>query len=264
MCLPKRDKINPTMKLARFHFFDDLNDFMPDERKDVLFSYSFRGPQSVKHLIESLGAPHTEIGRILVNETPTGFDYLVQDGDVIQVFPIFYANGDNPELSQSFPPGERCFILDNHLGRLAYYLRMLGVDCLYRNDIQDDEMALVASQDERILLTRDRRLLMRNAVRYGYWVRNKTPRLQLVEVMRRYALAGDIIPFHRCMRCNGILIPAKKEDILPRLLPLTRKYFEDFRICPDCEQVYWKGSHYERMNKLIEQALSEILLVHKS
>ena len=252
------------MKLACFHFHDDLNDFMPVERKEVLFSYTFQGPQSVKHLIESLGVPHTEVGRILVNESQCGFEYLVKDGDVIQVFPIFIAKGDNPDLSQSFPPGERRFILDNHLGRLAYYLRMLGVDCLYRNDYQDDDLAMVASQGERILLTRDRRLLMRNAVHYGYWVRNKTPRLQLVEVMRRFALSDSIIPFHRCMRCNGILQPAKKEDVLPHLLPLTKKYFEDFRICPDCEQVYWKGSHYERMNKLIEQALNDVFLVDKS
>lgn len=252
------------MKLARFHFYDDLNDFMPAERKDILFLYPFRGPQSVKHLIESLGVPHTEVGRILVNDAPAGFDYLTRDGDDIQVFPVFNTTGENPELSLSFPLGERRFILDNHLGRLAYYLRMMGVDCLYRNDYQDDDLALVASQGERILLTRDRRLLMRNAVLYGYWVRNKTPRLQLVEVMRRYALADDINPFHRCIRCNGILIPAKKEDVVDRLLPLTKKYFKEFRICPDCEQVYWKGSHYERMRKLIEQALTETLLPGKN
>jgi uncharacterized protein len=252
------------MKLARFHFHDDLNDFMPAERKDISFSYSFQGPQSVKHLIESLGVPHTEVGHILVNEAPAGFDYLPQDGDTIQVFPFFNTHGDNPELSRSFPPGERRFLLDNHLGRLAYYLRMLGMDCLYRNDFQDDDLALIASQGERILLTRDRRLLMRNAVIYGYWVRHKTPHLQLVEVMRRYALAGNIIPFRRCMRCNGILQPAKKEDVLPRLLPLTKKYFEEFHICPDCKQVYWKGSHYERMTMLIEQALNDAFLPGKS
>jgi uncharacterized protein with PIN domain len=246
------------MKLARFHFHDDLNDFMPAERKDVPFSYSFQGPQSVKHLIESLGVPHTEVGCILVNEMPADFGYLPRDEDAIEVFPLFNTNGDNPELSRLFPPGERRFILDNHLGRLAYYLRMLGMDCLYQNDYQDDDLALIASQGERILLTRDRRLLMRNAVIYGYWVRSKIPRCQLVEVARRFALSGTIIPFHRCMRCNGILQPARKEDVLPSLLPLTKKYFEEFRICPDCEQVYWKGSHYERMNKLIELVLAEI------
>ncbi len=246
------------MKIACFRFHEDLNDFMPAERKEVTFSYPFQGPQSVKHLIESLGVPHTEVGRILVNETPAGFDYLPQDGDAIRVYPVFNTNGDNPELSRSFPPGERQFILDNHLGRLAYYLRMLGMDCLYQNNFQDDDLAQITSQGERILLTRDRRLLMRNAVIYGYWVRSKTPRHQLVEVVRRFALSGAIIPFHRCIRCNGILQPVRKEEILPRLLPLTRKYFEEFQICPNCEQIYWKGSHYERMRKLIELVRAEI------
>lgn len=246
------------MKHALFHFHEDLNDFMPSEKKDIRFPITFRGPQSVKHLIESLGVPHTEVGKIIINGTPVRFDYLVNDADTIDVFPLFYANGDNSQLFQSFPAGERRFIIDNHLGRLASYLRMWGVDCLYQNDFQDEYLAEIASQGERILLTRDRRLLMRNAVIYGYWVRNKIPRCQLVEVVRRFALVDSIIPFSRCIRCNGILRPVKKEEILPRLLPLTKKYFDEFKICPECQQIYWKGSHYERMSQLIEQVLSEV------
>lgn len=256
MCLSKRDTIKSSMKIARFHFHDDLNDFLPAERKEIWFSYRFQGPQSVKHLIESLGVPHIEVGLILVDGTPNGFDYLVKDGDDIEVFPLFSSAVNNSRLSQPFPPGERRFILDNHLGRLAYYLRMLGFDCLYQNNYQDEDLAAIASRGERILLTRDRRLLMRNAVKYGYCVRSKTPRLQLIEIIRRFDLAGAIVPFRRCMRCNGILQPVKKEDVLSQLQPLTKKYFDEFKICPECRQVYWKGSHYERMNQLINQILA--------
>ena len=148
------------------------------------------------------------------------------------------------------------FVVDNHLGRMAYYLRMLGFDTLYRNDYQDDELAQTAEQEGRILLTRDRRLFMRNQVQRGYWVRSLSPRQQILEVVQRYNLKAQITPFRRCIRCNGILQLVSKEAVLDRLEPLTRLYFDDFRICPDCQQVYWKGSHYERMRQFIDQWLT--------
>jgi uncharacterized protein with PIN domain len=148
------------------------------------------------------------------------------------------------------------FILDNHLGRLAAYLRMLGFDALYRNDFQDEELARVCNREERILLTRDKRLLMRNLVRRGYWLRSKIPHRQLEEVVRRFGLAGMTQPFQRCVRCNEPLVHVRKQDILHRLKPLTRQYFDDFRLCPACDQIYWKGSHYQHMCQLIEQVLS--------
>jgi uncharacterized protein with PIN domain len=78
---------------------------------------------------------------------------------------------------------------------------------------------------------------------------------QLTEVIRRFDLAKRIQPFHRCLRCNHPLHPVSKQAVLDRLEPLTRLYFDEFQICPDCKQIYWKGSHYERMERLIEQMI---------
>jgi hypothetical protein len=105
------------------------------------------------------------------------------------------------------------------------------------------------------LLTRDVRLLMRNQVSHGYWVRSKIPRQQLLEIVNRFNLVEKVTPFRRCMRCNGVLKPVSKEVVLDRLEPLTKKYYDDFRICPDCEQIYWRGSHYERMQTFLQQVL---------
>jgi uncharacterized protein with PIN domain len=146
-------------------------------------------------------------------------------------------------------------LLDNHLGRLAAYLRMLGFDCLYHNDYSDEELAEILQHEERILLTRDRRLLMRNVVSHGYCPRSLDSLEQLTEVIQRFELAKRIQPFHRCLRCNHPLEPVSKEAVLDRLEPLTRLYFDEFQICPDCKQIYWKGSHYERMERLIEQII---------
>ncbi len=238
------------MNEAQFRFHDDLNIFLPRNQRGTAIILSFNGDQSVKHLVESLGIPHVEVKRILVDGGDVDFSYLVRDGDQVEVYP--YTHQDFFHLTLE----DKRFILDNHLGQLAVYLRMLGFDALYRNDYQDEELARVSSQESRILLTRDRRLLMRNMVSQGYWLRSKIPRQQLVEVIERYNLSPEITPFRRCMRCNHLLEPISKQAVLHRLQPLTKRYYEEFRICPECDRVYWKGSHYERMRSFINQVLA--------
>ena len=229
---------------ANFHFFPDLHIFLLPAHSNGELLYSFEAGQSVKHLIEAAGVPHTEVGQIKVNGEVRDFSYQVQAGDRVEVY---------PPINGTAKPDRLRFVLDNHLGRLAAYLRMLGFDSLYRNDIQDDELARVSEEEQRILLTRDRHLLMRRAVTYGYCLRSQNPREQLDEVVRRYQLADEVHPFQRCLRCNTPLVPISKEMVMDRLQPLTQQYFEDFHICPNCSQIYWKGSHYEHMLAIIDQ-----------
>jgi uncharacterized protein with PIN domain len=241
------------MKLATFYFNGELNDLLPAQKRGSSVFCSFQGDQSIKHLIESLGIPHTEVGYLRVNGLEVDFSYITQDGDQIEVSPIPLDTEQPGKGSLTPLVAQDRFVLDNHLGRLAVYLRMLGFDSLYRNDYQDEELAQTSHQQERILLTRDRRLLMRNQVVYGYLLRSKVPRQQLVEVLRRFQLYSNITPFRRCLRCNALLQEVSKAEILGRLQPLTKKYFNEFHLCPQCEHIYWKGSHYERMMKLIAQ-----------
>ena len=233
------------MSTAHFLFVGRLNDFLPGDQKESSIRVEFRGRQSVKHLVESLGVPHPEIGRVQVNGREVSLDTITLDGAQVELHPI-----------QNGCPIEPRFLLDNHLGRLAAYLRMLGFDCLYRNDYEDQELAEILQEEERILLTRDRRLLMRKAVTHGYCPRSLDSLAQLTEVIQRFDLLKRITPFHRCLRCNHPLETVPKEAVLDRLEPLTRLYFDEFHICPDCKQIYWKGSHYERMQEIVEK-LSE-------
>lgn len=230
------------MSTAYFRFAGRLNDFLPGDDRVQSIPVEFRGQQSIKHLAESLGVPHPEIGRVQVNGQEYALSAIAQDGDQVEVQPV-------PDGC----PIEPRFLLDGHLGRLAAHLRMLGFDCLYRNDYSDDELAGVLQQDERILLTRDRRLLMRKIVTYGYCPRSSDPPEQLTEVVQRFELIKRITPFHRCLRCNHPLEPVAKEAVLHRLEPLTKLYFDEFQICPNCQQIYWKGSHYEKMQALVQK-----------
>jgi len=229
---------------ARFVFYPDLPFFLPTDRRDGVVECTFERGQSLKHLIESLGVPHTEVGAVRVNGQPAVLNAPARDGDQVEVLAATARLGARPPVIR--------FVLDNHLGRLAAYLRMMGFDALYRNDYQDADLARIAAEEERILLTRDRRLLMRKIVQYGYCLRSLDSQEQLLEVMNRFDLFGLLTPFKRCLRCNGSLRPVSKAEVLDRLEPLTKQYYDEFHICPDCGQIYWKGSHWEHMRALIE------------
>lgn len=236
------------MSTVHFRFYAELNDFLPAERQFASFAYSFHTGETVKHAIESLGVPHTEVDLILVNSVSVDFAYPLQTGDQISVYPVFEALDISPVIRlRPQPLREPRFILDTHLGRLSAFLRLLGFDCLYRNDIQDEELAHLSAAEDRILLTRDRGVLKRNQVTHGYLVRDEQPRRQVLEVLRRFDLFDAIAPFRRCLRCNHLLQPVDKSAILHRLPPDTRRYYDEFHLCPGCDQIYWSGSHFQRM-----------------
>jgi uncharacterized protein with PIN domain len=234
-----------------FRFHAELNDLLPRDRRETEFEHTFRNPASIKDVIESLGIPHTEVDLILVDGTPVIFDHTTQDGESVDVYPVHSAPDLYPDRRLQRSPSAFRFVLDTHLGRLAAYLRMLGFDSLYRNDFRDAELAQVSASEERILLTRDKGLLMRGQVVYGHFVRARLPHEQLLEILTRYELVDRQLPFSRCMHCNGVIEPVAKEEIVERLMPRTREHYEEFRRCRDCGRIYWKGSHYRRMKQLI-------------
>jgi uncharacterized protein with PIN domain len=239
------------MKQAHFRFYAGLNDFLPAERR-AGFLYSFSGSQSVKHLIEAAGVPHTEVDLLLVNGRPVDFSYVVNDGDRVSVYPVFTAfDVSSLSLVKRCPPSPLRFVLDAHLGRLAAYLRMLGFDTLYRGDYSDRELSRLAAAETRVLLTRDRGLLMRSSLAHGCYIRETDPRRQLKEVLQRFDLWASISPFARCMRCNARLAAVAREAVIDRVPPRSRAHCQEFRQCPGCGRVYWNGSHYRRMQRLI-------------
>jgi len=161
------------------------------------------------------------------------------------------------EKIHSRPLRQSRFILDVHLGKLAYHLRMLGFDTLYRNDYRDSDLLMISSTEGRVLLTKDKKLLEEPTVTRGYHVKGKDPREQLLEVLRRFDLFSSTHPFIRCLLCNTLLRPVSKEAVLHRLPEKVRELFNEFRLCPTCDRVYWKGSHYEKMEKFIEEVMGD-------
>jgi uncharacterized protein len=239
---------------ARVRFYAELNDFLSPERRFRDSEWGFDVPGSVKDLIESLGVPHTEVDLILVNGESSDFSRIIGDGDYISVYPVFEGIDITPVLRvRPKPLREIRFVLDIHLGRLAAYLRMLGFDALYSNTAPDADLARISREERRILLTRDVGLLKRRDVTHGYYVRETPPRAQMLEVVRRFDLQRLIRPFERCLRCNALLRRAPKIEIAQLLPPRVAELHDDFRRCDTCGRVYWKGSHYQRMQEFLSR-----------
>jgi uncharacterized protein len=214
-------------------------------------------PRSVKDLVESVGVPHTEVGLLLVEGEVVGFGHLVTGGVRVAVYPplhdLHLATGQG---SWPDPPDPRRFVLDVHLGTLARRLRVLGFDTWYRTEADDHELADVAVAETRILLTRDRELLMRRVIVHGYLPRADDPDEQLAEVVRRYGLAGRVAPRTRCVPCNGELAPVARSEVVDRLPPRTRTEHDTFVRCRACGQVYWPGSHLGTIARLVDRVRS--------
>jgi uncharacterized protein with PIN domain len=144
------------------------------------------------------------------------------------------------------------FVTDVHLGRLTAWLRLAGFDS---ETVADDEAIARRSADERrVVLTRDVELLKRRAIRHGHWVRHIDPMRQLVEVLDRFGLAGEMMPFSRCLHCNAPLVAVAAADVREQLRPGTRAAFAAFRRCSGCARVYWEGSHYTALRQVLERA----------
>ncbi|MCU1294317.1 MAG: hypothetical protein JWP08_3167 [Bryobacterales bacterium] len=222
---------------VRFRFHDELNDFLALPKRNVEFEQLAGVTDTLKHVIESLGVPHTEVGSIAVNGNLLPVSERLSEGDRVEVFP------HTTPILLSHPR----FVIDGHLGRLAAYLRMLGFDTWYDRFADDVLLAQVASTEERLLLTRDVGLLKRREVELGYCVRSDKPHDQLCEVTRRFALRLRFAPFTRCMDCNGLLCPVSKDEVKHLLPPHTRETKNEFSRCQNCGKVFWRGSHHARM-----------------
>lgn len=247
-------------------FYGNLNDFLLPNRQWRAFEYRLKESSSVKDTIEAVGVPHPEVDLLLVNGCSEGFGYLLRPNDVVDVYPRNFSGVEDLGLVDVVskvrpkPLEFYAFVLDVHLGKLARYLRFLGFDTLYQNDFEDETLALISSQQERVLLTQDLGLLKRSMVSYGYRVRSPYPKAQVAEVLSRFDLYGRITPFRRCSRCNGLIEPVGKDAVVQNLPYFTALHYNEFFQCLDCEQVYWKGAHYQKMSALIEDLSDDSVL----
>jgi uncharacterized protein with PIN domain len=239
--------------------YAELNDFLPRESRGLTLRRPFRPHQTVKDVLEATGIPHTEVDLIVVNGEAKDFAHRPAPGDRIAAYPMFEALeiGSTARLRPA-PLRDTRFVVDINLGRLARLLRLLGFDVWFSVDADDETLVDISHTQRRILLTRDRGLLKLRVITHGLFVHSDDPEAQALEVIRRLDLGERLAPFTRCMRCNGELVAVEKDEVIDRLEPLTRRYYSDFVRCTDCSQIYWPGSHHEKLLNLVARLRKQL------
>jgi len=251
------------MYRVELRFYEELNDLLPRALRKRTFTATFPEKRPVRDLIESYNVPHTEVDLVLVNGDPVAFDHAVRDGDRIAVYPVFESLPvrDLSPLRKK-PLRNPRFLCDVHLGTLARRLRLLGWDTVQPADGNDHTLVERAKAEGRILLTRDRQLLMHREVTRGILIRSTDPDAQVLQVLDRLDLRPECTPFSRCLACNGTLealTPGAPEfeAVRDRIPAGVREWRREFRVCTGCGQVYWKGTHYERLAEKVRAYLAE-------
>jgi uncharacterized protein with PIN domain len=242
---------------VRLRFYGDLNIFLGSGTGNEVIERRLPEKTSIKDVIESCGVPHPEVDLILVDEQVVGFDQTLASDAEVEVFPVATPGTKRTEKRLQ-TVGNYTFVADGHLGGLTRNMRLLGFDVAYNQGAEDRQLLDVMVRQNRALLTRDRRLLMHGIVQHGYYPRSQNPNEQTIEVIRRFDLSELIAPFTRCLRCNAPLEEANKAEIMDKLEPLTKIYYDQFRRCPGCEQIYWPGSHFSKLQKRIEEIRARV------
>lgn len=239
--------------------YAEFNDFLEADSRGRAVRRPVQSHQTVKDVLEATGIPHTEIDLILVNGDPVSFEHRPAVGDRIAVYPMFEALdiGSTARLRPE-PLRHPRFVVDVNLGRLARLLRVLGFDVWWSSAADDQTLADISLDQQRILLTRDRGLLKRRTITHGLFVHSQHPEEQTLEVLRRLDLRRRIKPFTRCVRCNGQLAAVAKDEVIDQLEPLTRRYYDEFSQCPECGRIYWAGSHFEKLSRLVDRLLERL------
>jgi uncharacterized protein len=236
-------------------FRDGLDFFLGSKAGARVIERPLTEKTSIKDVIESCGVPHPEVDAILVDGQSVGFDRLVASDAKIDVFPVKSSN--TTKAAKHLQTSRFTdFVADGHLGRLTRNLRLLGFNVAYDKKANDRQLLDIMARESRALLTRDRRLLMHGIVKHGYCPRSQNGTEQTIEVIRRFDLMELVAPFTRCLHCNTQLEDAAKADIIDKLEPLTKIHYDQFRRCPGCKQIYWPGSHFPKLQKLVEEIRS--------
>jgi hypothetical protein len=232
-------------------FHGDLGLFLKRSARAQSLERKLKERTSIKDIIESCGVPHPEVDVIRCDNKAINFSHVIEKNSDIDVYPVGITNIQGLTMHLQVRAASR-FVADVHLGRLTHNLRLLGLDVVAPHPADDRQLLEVMQQEERALLTRDRRLLMHSVVRTGFHPRSQDPNEQTVEVLRRFNLSNQLAPFTRCLHCNQLLQSVSKAEINEQLEPLTRKYYDEFRRCRGCGRIYWRGSHFDKLLHRIE------------
>ena len=235
------------------YFVGNIQDLVSLPTSAGKLVYPLTRRASIKDIIEAVGVPHIEIRRLDCGAGEIDLGYIPSGGEEILVYSFDRQNNWRTVSALRKLPFERiCFLVDMTALKLARNLRMAGLDTAVVREVKLKDIVSIANREKRIVITRNRELAKVKELHYGQLLRSEDHIEQFKEVEERYELSTFLQPMSRCLVCNELLAAVKKEQIIHRLEPLTKKYFTTFKECPSCRKIYWPGSHHERMAEMLD------------
>ncbi|MBT8349738.1 MAG: Mut7-C ubiquitin/RNAse domain-containing protein [Deltaproteobacteria bacterium] len=190
------------MPKAIFRFYEELNDFLPKHKRKADFEAEFKGKRPIKDIITALGIPHTEIDLILVNGISVDFNYTLQDNDRVSVYPVFESfNIKDITRVRKTPLRRHRFIVDINLGNIVKYMRVLGFDLYYDSLLSTRKIIEISKRENRIILTKSRRLLNLKNVTHGFFIHPGTTNEQISQIIDYLDIKDNIKPFSKGCSC---------------------------------------------------------------
>jgi len=149
------------------------------------------------------------------------------------------------------------FIVDNNVGKLARWLRMMGYDALPFNDTNDARMVAIALSEGRVVLTKDTQFMKRGAITKGrvkaILIQDDNPELQIRQIIDNLNLDCQFRPFTVCLECNQPLVEKSKQQVEGLVPPYVFKTQNQYMQCPHCRRIYWRGTHWQRMKEKLSK-----------
>ncbi len=146
------------------------------------------------------------------------------------------------------------FMVDRMLGKLAKGLRMLGYDTLYYQGEDIHRLIHLARQEDRIILTRNTKLVLRRPQDRIITITEDNPSRQLKEVVQKGHLPLDEENlFTRCLLCNERIDEIPRGEAEGKVPDFIFSQQRDFYRCPKCGRIYWQGTHHQNMEKRVEK-----------
>ncbi|MFC1950758.1 Mut7-C RNAse domain-containing protein [Chloroflexota bacterium] len=149
------------------------------------------------------------------------------------------------------------FIVDNNVGKLVKWLRIMGYDTLFFNGNNDSNMITIALAEGRVILTRDTQIIKRQVVTSGQlqiiFIQSDRPELQIQQVIDTLKLDCWFRPFAICLECNQFLLERNKQqvkDLVPTYVFQTQNQYME---CPACHRIYWRGTHWQAMTEILKR-----------
>lgn len=147
------------------------------------------------------------------------------------------------------------FVADVMLGRLAKWLRIAGFDVLYSNRFADDELIVISNTEERVLLSRDTRLLIRKPVKAFIFIDSEDIQMQIRTVFETMRISSLDSALSRCLSCNETLIEADRESVRELVPEFVYRTQRQFKLCPVCRKIFWAGTHRNAVVQTLQKLL---------